>query len=69
MPERKIGLAAREILVVSRAMETVQLKYFILDNLDSVWSASNERLPWWLLGAHAASGMLWIFRQVIGEGY
>lgn len=28
-----------------------------------------ERLPWWLLGAHAASGMLWIFRQVIGEGY
>jgi hypothetical protein len=28
-----------------------------------------ERLPWWLLGAHAASGMLWIFRQVIGKGY
>jgi hypothetical protein len=26
-------------------------------------------LPWCVLGAHAASGMLWIFRQVIGEGY
>lgn len=26
-------------------------------------------LPWWLLGAHAASGMLWIVRQIIGRGY
>ncbi len=27
------------------------------------------RLPWWLLGAHAASGVLWIVRQAIGKGY
>ncbi len=27
------------------------------------------RLPWWLLGAHAASGVLWIIRQSIGKGY
>ncbi len=29
----------------------------------------SERLPWWLLGAHAASGVVWISRQLIGEGY
>jgi hypothetical protein len=27
------------------------------------------RLPWWLLGAHGASGALWIVRQAIGRGY
>lgn len=27
------------------------------------------RLPWWLLGAHAASGTYWIVRQLIGKGY
>ena len=27
------------------------------------------RLPWWLLGAHAASGVYWIVRQVIGKGF
>lgn len=26
-------------------------------------------LPWWLLGAHAASGVLWLVRQAIGRSY
>jgi hypothetical protein len=30
------------------------------------WQA---RLPWWLLGAHAASGIFWIVRQAVGRGY
>ena len=27
------------------------------------------RMPWWLLGAHAASGVLWLARQAVGRGY
>jgi hypothetical protein len=30
------------------------------------WQA---RLPWWLLGAHAACGAFWIVRQAVGRGY
>jgi hypothetical protein len=30
------------------------------------WQA---RLPWWLLGAHAASGIFWVVRQAVGRGY
>jgi len=28
-----------------------------------------ERLPWWLLGAHAVSGTFWIVRQFLGRSY
>jgi hypothetical protein len=28
-----------------------------------------SKLPWWLLGAHAASGIFWITRQFLGRGY
>jgi hypothetical protein len=28
-----------------------------------------SKLPWWLLGAHAVSGVFWIVRQVVGRGY
>jgi hypothetical protein len=27
------------------------------------------KLPWWLLGTHAASGVFWIVRQAIGRSY
>jgi hypothetical protein len=30
------------------------------------WRAA---LPWWLLGAHAASGIFWVARQALGRGY
>jgi hypothetical protein len=28
-----------------------------------------SKLPWWLLGGHAASGVYWIARQALGRGY
>lgn len=32
-------------------------------------SGWREKLPWWLLGAHAVSGVFWIIRQAAGRGF
>ena len=38
--------------------------------IDRHWPAAHAaRLPWWLLGTHAASGIVWIVRQAVGRGY
>lgn len=50
---------------------------FVVTTIDLVENApfanaarpSLASLPWWLLGAHAASGVLWIARQAIGRGF
>jgi hypothetical protein len=57
------------VLFLVTAMDMVQNRpaTFVIDRH---WLAAHTaRLPWWLLGTHAASGILWIARQAMGRGY